>query len=243
MKSLHLSILVTIFLGFTLVACDDDNCIKGEGTIETRTIELASFDKVSLLGVDHLTIKQGETQEVNITGHPNIINELNTKVSDQHWEIRLRDGCYNNADLDIEITIPYLKEANLIGSGKILVEDFSNQDNQSFYLSGSGDIDISGNTGTEELLFGITGSGNINCSKSFTDLEFVHLIISGSGDYDGFLLISSSYEVILSGSGNANIYAESNLKGNITGSGNINYKGSPEIDVTITGSGRINNSN
>lgn len=243
MKFLNLSTLLTFFIAFTLISCDEDNCIKGEGPIETRTIELASFNKVSLLGIDHVTIKQGETQEINISGHPNIIDELNTNISDQHWEIRLRDGCYNNADLDIEITIPNLKAASLVGSGKIMVEDFSDQENQSFVLSGSGDIDISGNTGTRELTFSITGSGNIHCSKSFSDLESVNLNISGSGDYEGFPLQSDNYEVILSGSGNANLYAENKLNGNITGSGNINYKGSPEINVTVTGSGRVINSN
>ncbi len=54
---------------------------------------------------------------------------------------------------------------------------------------------------------------------------------------------SPTYEVIISGSGNANVHALNQLTGAITGSGNINYLGSPEVNVSITGSGKVNNVN
>jgi hypothetical protein len=243
MKILHKSSLIILFVSLLFISCDDESCIKGEGSVETRTIALASFDKVSLFGVDHLTIKQGDIQEVKVTGYPNIINELNTNITNQEWEIRLKDGCYNNADMDIEITIPDLKAANLIGSGRIKIDNFTNQENQLFALSGSGSIEIGGNSGTKELIFSISGSGDISGIENFINLESVKLNISGSGDFVAFPLQSLDYEVNLSGSGNANVYAENKLNGSITGSGNINYKGAPEINVAITGSGRVNNSN
>jgi hypothetical protein len=243
MKFLQVPSLIILFVSISFLSCDDDNCIKGEGILETRTIALASFDKVSLLGVDHLTIKQGDIQEVKVTGYPNIIDQLNTNISNKAWEIRLKDGCYNNADMDIEITIPDLKAANLTGSGRIQVEEFTNQENQLFAISGSGDIEIAGNSGTKEVLFNITGSGNIVGTNNFTDLESVKLNISGSGDFDAFSMESLSYEVIISGSGNANVHPINQLTGVITGSGNINYLGTPEVNVSITGSGKVNNVN
>lgn len=243
MKFLQLPSFVVLFVSLNFIACDTDNCINGEGVIETQTIELASFDKVSLLGVNHLTIRQGGIQEIKVTGYPNIIDQLNTSISNKEWEIRLKDGCYNNADLDVEITIPDLKAVNLTGSGSIKVEEFTNQENQLFAISGSGDMEIAGNSGTEEVIFSITGSGDITGTEDFTDLKSVKLNISGSGDFDGFSIKSPTYEVIISGDGNANVYALDMLTGTITGSGNINYLGSPEVNVSITGSGKVNNVN
>ena len=243
MKFFPIPYLIVLFVSLSFLSCDDDNCIKGEGVIETRTIELASFDKVSLLGIDHLTIRQGDIQEVKVTGYPNIIDQLNKNISNKEWEIRLKDGCYNNADMDIEITIPDLNAANITGSGSIQVEEFKNQENQLFAVSGSGDIEIAGNSGTKEILFSITGSGNITGTKNFTDLESVKLNISGSGDFDAFPIESLTYEVIISGSGNANLHALNQLNGVISGSGNINYLGTPEVNVSITGSGKVNNVN
>ena len=243
MKLLPLPTLIILIISFSFLACEDDSCITGEGIIETRTIELASFDKVSLLGVDHLTIRQGDIQEVKVTGYPNIIDQLNTNIANKEWEIRLKNGCYNNADMDIEITIPNLNTANLTGSGSIKIEEFTNQENQLFAVSGSGDIEIAGNSGTKEVLFNITGSGNIVGTNNFTDLESAKLNISGSGDFDAFAIESLSYEVIISGSGNANVHPVNQLNGNITGSGNINYLGTPEVNVSITGSGKVNNVN
>ncbi len=187
--------------------------------------------------------ERGDIQEVKVTGYPNIIDQLNTSISNKAWEIRLKDGCYNNADMDIEITIPDLKAANLTGSGSIQVEKFTNQENQLFAISGSGDIEIAGNSGTKEDLFNITGSGDIVGTNNFTDLESVKLNISGSGDFDAFSMESLSYEVIISGSGNANVHPINQLTGVITGSGNINYLGTPEVNVSITGSGKVNNVN
>lgn len=243
MKFLQAPSLLILFISLSFMACDDDDCINGEGIIETRSIELASFDKVNLLGVDHLTIKQGDIQEVKITGYPNIIDELNTNIANNTWEIKLKDGCYNNAVMDIEITIPHLKVSNLTGSGNIKVEEFINQESQLFTLSGSGAIEIAGNSGTKEVVFNITGSGNIIATNDFNDLESVKLNISGSGDFDAFPMTSLAYEVIISGSGNANIHAIHQLNGTITGSGNINYLGSPEVNVSISGSGKVNNVN
>lgn len=243
MNYLDKTFLTLLFVTVCILGCNDDNCITGEGTLETRAIALSTFDKVSLYGVDHVIIKQGDIQEIQVTGHPNIIDELNTNISNQEWEIRLKDGCYNNADMAIEITIPDLKAANLIGSGKIQVEDFINQENQLFALSGSGSIQIEGNSGTKDLVFTISGSGDISVTENFTDLESVKLNISGSGDFDAYPLKSLIYEVQLSGSGNANLYADDALNGSISGSGNINYKGNPEIDVSISGSGRVINNN
>ncbi len=88
MKFSKLAILTLLLVAFSFIACDNDNCIQGEGRIETRTIELSSFDKVNLIGIDHLTITQGETQEVKVTGYPNIIDQLNTSVSNQEWAKR-----------------------------------------------------------------------------------------------------------------------------------------------------------
>ncbi len=243
MKFLHIPSLAILFLSLSFLACNDDDCINGEGVIETRSIELASFDKVSLYGIDHLTIKQGDVQEVKVTGYPNIIDELNKSIANNEWEIKLNDGCYNNADLDIEITIPMLKASNLIGSGSISVEEFVNQENQLFAISGSGNMEIGGNSGTEEVIFSITGSGDMTGTEDFIDLKSVKLNISGSGDFDGFSIKSPTYEVIISGDGNANVHALDLLTGTITGSGNINYLGSPEVNVSITGSGKVNNVN
>ena len=243
MKHLYKSSLLIIFVCFCLLACDDENCINGEGAIETRIMELSELDKISLYGVDHVTIKQGDNQVVKVTGYPNIIDELNTNISNKEWEIKLKDGCYNNADMDIEITIPSLKAANLIGSGKIRINDFDNQENQLFAISGSGSISIGGNTGTKDLKFSISGSGNIDVSENFSDLESVKLTITGSGDFDAFSLESMNYEINLSGSGSANVFAKKELNGTISGSGNINYKGNPAINVNVSGSGKVKNRN
>ena len=243
MKHSILTTISALLFLFISMSCEDADCISGEGIIETRNLNLDSFDAITLLGIDNITIIQGEEQEVKVTGYPNIINDLNTSISNKEWQVKLKNGCYRNSKLNIEITLPQLSAATLTGSGNITVNDFLNQDQQAFLINGSGNIDLGGNNGSTELSLSIIGSGNIHISKDFEDLELVNLNITGSGNLDAYAMKADHYNVMISGSGNANIFAVSSLSGTITGSGDINFKGNPLVDVTITGSGNVNDSN
>ena len=195
------------------------------------------------MGSNNVSIKQGEIQEIKVTGYPNIIKELNRSVNNKHWEIRLDDGCYKNADYSVEITIPSLSEAELTGSGNIIVYDFIEQGDQTYRVLGSGNLSMGANTGTEALNVFLTGSGNITCNADFTDLKSLDINITGSGDFSGFSIQTNTCDIIVSGSGNSNVYVQDDLNVSINGSGNVNYKGNPLITSSITGSGKVVDSN
>ena len=243
MKSLSTLSVAFLFILTLSTSCTSDDCITGEGSIVTETLELEPFDALTLMGSNNVTIKQGEIQEIKVTGYSNIIKELNRSVNNKLWEIRLDDACYKNADYSVEITIPFLTEANLTGSGNIIVYDFKAQGDQTYRVLGSGNLSMGANTGTEALTVFLTGSGNITCNADFTDLKSLDMNNTGSGDYSGFSIQSNTCSIIVSGSGNSNVYVHDELNVSITGSGNVNYKGNPVITSSITGSGKVIDSN
>jgi len=73
-----LSILFLTSILFTSCNNGTTNCINGKGNIESQTIELTNFNKISSNISSKITIYQGDTQEFKIIGHPNIISEVNT---------------------------------------------------------------------------------------------------------------------------------------------------------------------
>jgi len=83
MKTLK-KITALLILISIISSCNNNNCIDGEGSIVTKTLALDDFNKVNASISSNITISQGETQEVKIIGHSNIINELNTSVSNNN---------------------------------------------------------------------------------------------------------------------------------------------------------------
>ena len=54
---------------------------KGEGEIESKTLNIDKFSGVNINFACDVIISQGESQEVKLTGHANIIDKILTKVS------------------------------------------------------------------------------------------------------------------------------------------------------------------
>jgi len=243
LKSLTILSFAFLFILALSTSCTSDDCITGEGNIVTETLDLEPLDATTLMGSNNVTIKQGDIQEIKVTGYPNIIKELNRSVTNKHWEIRLDDACYKNADYSVEITIPYLTEANIAGSGNIIVHDFIAQSDQTYRVLGSGNLSLGANTGTEALNVFLTGSGNVTSNADFTNLKSLDISITGSGDFSGFATTTNTCNINVSGSGNSYVYVQDELNVIINGSGNVNYKGDPLIKSSITGSGKVVDSN
>ncbi len=239
-------ITTTLVLSSLLLASCSKNggiCINGEGTIETRTLNVSSFSEVDLTEAATVIISQGSEQKVEVTGHPNIIDRLKTNVVGNRWDIDLENGCYNNYDLTIHITVPSIQNVSLSGSGGITINDFENQGNLAVSIPGSGDITMNSFTGADNLDFKISGSGNITANRLIPNLVNTNIVISGSGSIYAFPINTENSDIVISGSGNIEVSVLQRLDISISGSGNVYYKGSPTIDSKITGSGNIVNAN
>lgn len=217
--------------------------IKGEGGIVTAIFNINNFTGVDLSFADNVTISYGTTQEVKVTGHANVVNRIKTNVANSIWDVTLEDGCYQDYELSVHITIPVLNKVYLSGSGNIIVNDFSNQSDLEVKLSGSGNITLNDFEGTENLTVTLSGSGEIKGNKDISTLNNFNLTLSGSGNYQGFPISGKNCTVLLSGSGNCSLTASNTLSATLNGSGNISYKGNPTITQNITGSGSLINAN
>lgn len=229
----------TLFI-LSLTSCGGDNvCIKGNNNIQTRTINLPSFNEIALLGSFDIVIKQGNTRTAVITGDENVIQDLQADVSNSVCDIRLKKGCYKNYKLKIEITTPIIEGIQIEGSSDVSVSDFTNQARLDLSIEGSGDINFSEFEGLQLGNFRINGSGDIHFLKDIIDARQLNINISGSGNFKGYRLMAKNVSASISGSGNIQTYPTEQLKAQIAGSGDIRFKGNPQILKKITGSGNV----
>ena len=244
MKSVNIVLGLVASSVLFLSSCNKDSmCVKGNGDIETRNLNLVSFTEIDLQESANVRIHQGNEYDVVVSGHSNIIDILETDISGDRWEIEFNKNCAKDYDLTIDITIPIIKEVVLSGAGNVWIDDFEANNQLELKVSGSGDIEMNSFSSLESFRALISGSGNITAYKSIPAVGNSDLHISGSGNIRTFNLISQNTDVLISGSGNIETTSQSSLDVRISGSGNVFYKGYPGINTDISGSGNLYNSN
>lgn len=244
MKTTTLFTALSLALGmFFTSCCDDSVCIRGEGGTETRVFDLNDFSGVELSEAGTVTISQGDKQEVRVTAQPNILDHLQTRVSNGIWDIDFGSGCFKRYDLTVDIVVPNLDLVALSGSGDIIVRDFEDQRFLDLNISGSGSIRLNAFDNLEKMDVRISGSGDIFITDSIPSVNNLDLSVSGSGNFNGYPLETKNCDISISGSADCFVYATSNLDVSISGSGTVFYHGYPHITTTISGSGKVVDAN
>jgi len=211
------------------------NGIKGEGPKVTKTLEVSSFDGFTMAISGNVYLRQGNTQSVKIEAQQNIIDNIVTDVTDNHWKIKFDQNVRNHEGIKIYITIPNLTKAYVSGSGDIIGETkFTGLNNLVTGISGSGDVKLDVEAQTIEGK--ISGSGNVRLAGS---AKSITIGISGSGDFYADGLRSESGTIKISGSGDATVDASESLSVQVSGSGDVKYKGRPRLSAKVSGSGDV----
>ncbi len=220
---------------------DDDNflsCVNGRGQVVTETFTLPAFDAIQLNMAAEVFISQGSQQEVSIEAQKNIIDRIRLTVREREWKIE-PDRCLRDfSDVRIFITVPDIRKIELNGSGRVFGENTFHIDDIELGLPGSGTIDLALNC--DDINARISGSGTIALEGNADELDFT---LSGSGRLKAFGLTLREADVLISGSGNAEVRVTNRLSVRISGSGDVLYRGNPSLNVNITGSGRVIDSN
>ncbi|WP_266206114.1 head GIN domain-containing protein [Pontibacter kalidii] len=228
------SVLFALMSAGTLSACEDNNCIKGEGDLETRTLNLQPFSRVEANGDFKVYITQGETQLVEVRGEPNILDQLETSISNNTWEIEHRDCVRRSKTVEVYITMPQVQSLYLNGSGRIVSQDEFTANELAVEINGSGKIDF--DVVAAKVIARVTGSGEVALHG---EAPLYTVNISGSGKAAAFDLQSKNVTVNLSGSGVAEVNASEALAADISGSGVVYYLGNPAVTTNISGSGKV----
>jgi hypothetical protein len=238
MKTTH-----NIFIGLALLmifsSCYKSNyypCIKADTKLVEESRFVNDFNRIHLLSHANVIVTKGEEQSVIVVIPENFREYFITETKNNSLVIR-SERCLKNrlSEITVYITIPHLSELKILGSGNIIIEDPFDGENLALHISGSGKIEIL-QSHFNTLRSDISGSGNIEVAGT---AHHHSVQISGSGQVLGQNLICHTATVKIAGSGNARIFAESNLNVTISGSGNVYYRGNPNIAVTITGSGKL----
>lgn len=230
-------LLAGLVLTMSATGCGERGifCHRPEGPNVTQTLILDDLTGFELQIAADITLRQGETQTITVTGAQNHIDLLKTDVNNGIWKIKYTECTRGANDLHIDITVPDITYLAISGSGDVETDGrFTLQSNVKVEISGSGDLELE--VEASRLESKITGSGNMTLAGSAPDADHT---ITGSGKIEAFGLATDNTDAEISGSGNMKIAVAKNLNATISGSGDIYYTGNPAVTTRISGSGNV----
>lgn len=177
MKATNLIISAILFTGIVTQSCSKQyEQIEGTGSVTTETLVLQDFSRINMEGADNVFISYGEEQHVEVTGHPNIINRIQTEVVNDTWFIELERGNYGRYELTYHIILPSIEKVSNTGSGNLTINSPMVTDHLEVRLMGSGSFRgflLSSQTCQADIV----GSGNCEISVA----NHLDAVLEGSG--------------------------------------------------------------
>jgi hypothetical protein len=202
-------------LGLISISHCNPDAIHGSGVSKTETRAVGTFSKIDLAGSPDVEVAVGSDASVKVTADDNILPLIETTVEGRTLRIGSKGSYSTSLGVKVNITVPALDGASVLGSGDIRVTGLK-----------AGDMDAS-----------VTGSGDVTLSGV---VDLLRAKILGSGDLKAGELAAKKVRVVVTGSGDAAVRAADELEASVLGSGNVRYYGNPPgVKKNITGSGDI----
>lgn len=236
MKSIK--VLLSIFAGGMLLLASSCTKINGEGPVVSEQRTTTNFSRLHFGTGGTLHYEPSAVTSVDIRAQQNILNVIETYVTDDELKIKIKDNTviHSHEPIQVFVKAPALRGIYINGSGNVITEKDISNAALKLETNGSGRFDLSEvHTGTLEAR--VNGSGDILIRNG--SAQQASLKISGSGDINLLGMKADSAYTQTSGSGTIGLWVTEYLESNISGSGHVNYKGSPLVKVNISGSGRV----
>jgi len=231
-------ILAPVMLALLLTACENSyfSCLRGNGILETDTLDLGEFTGIVTEGDFEVFYIPDTVYFMVLETDQNLIPYIRRWVTGNTFYVDngTRKCLRSEYPIRIFVYAPEVKLMRLAGSGMISAESVYT-DELDLQLEGSGVIDIRG-IDVLRLHVLITGSGE---AELWGRTDVAGYAISGSGTISAQNLQSKICVADISGSGTIYCNATKTLEAVISGSGTIYYRGNPQVSTKISGSGSV----
>lgn len=229
--------IMTLFMGMSslFASCDIIGGTQGDGNVLRETRKVSSFDGIDVSGAFDIILKQGITEEVTVEADANLLPLIRTEVVGGTLQIETKKPVHRVTVMKVYVTVKDLRRIDVSGAVDINTESRITVPELSIDASGASDSKLE--IAVQKLKLDCSGASKMKFSGSATNVE---MDLSGASDIFGFDLLAESFDIEISGAGNAQINVSKKIHAEISGAGSVKYKGSPtEIDQSVSGAGSI----
>lgn len=225
-----------------LSACNSDQkCLKADGQILEKHIELAPFTSLQIDINAQVFLRQDtalDLYRIQIDAQENILDKIGISREDKTIRFFFEQCIKRHGEVRIYLDVADLNELILSGPGRVETEEIFRTRFLNLSMQGQGDVDLV--LETEAIRTTVIGSGNAQLSGA---ARFNQVVMLGSGEVESFNLIADTVLVQVGGTGQSQVYALDWLRVINNGDGNVRYRGEPDIEASGIGSARIIDSN
>jgi Putative auto-transporter adhesin, head GIN domain len=204
--------------------------------VVTEERQVSGFDALSFEGLGQVTITQGDSESLSITGPENVLPLIETAVEGSTLRVWMTGRVRLESDVRLvfTLTVRDLTALTNSGAGEFLIGPLETPE-LSVTNSGAGSVAIE-QISTQRLTVTNSGAGETTVAGTAADLMVSN---NGLGGFAGAELRSQRATVDISGMGGATVWASERLAVTISGAGQVEYYGSPQVSQNISGAGSV----
>lgn len=235
-KGWHIALLALLLAG-----CERSACWKSLGKVQEENRTVALFDKLDVADGFDVVLHQSDTQAVLVTAGANLLDFIETEVTDGTLRLRNNNTCNAlrsyDAPLQVEVWCANLYSIRFAGWGNITSPDTIVGERMFIDLHDAvGSIELTIDAARSHTKIH-TGPGNVTL-RGHTGSHYAYS--TGNGQLDCSALQTTETVAINKGTGDLSVFSSNRLVAEITHTGWIYYTGNPgNIETILTGSGQL----
>jgi hypothetical protein len=226
------NLLILLFLIIGLNSCDN---ITGNGNIVTDKRQLGNFTAISVGGGFNVEVKIGATQEVTVEADDNLIEYVETKVSNGKLLINMRQHSLTNAHLHVYITASEINSINASAGADVDVKD-QLKSAEEINLTASSGATINSSVDAPNVTAHTSSAGIINVDGRTRNFNAES---SSGASINATKLLSENTEAVTSSGASAHVYSSVQLNANASSGGSINYTGGGTTKINTSSGGSV----
>lgn len=218
-KSLFLLFVCTLFT-FSLKAQENKN------------IGITNFNAVSVANGIDLYLTQSTSENIKLTGHPDLIKNVMVTKEGNTLKIRHKNNggwgkMFKGQCVKIYVNYKNLEGLDASGGSDVFTQNTLKTEKLSINASGGSDLKL--DVVTKDLQVKISGGSDLDLKGSASNME---LNSSGGSDVKAYNFVVDYAKVNASGGSDTNIHVTKGLEAGATGGSDIHYKGAAALKKT-----------
>ncbi|TAE00284.1 MAG: DUF2807 domain-containing protein [Bacteroidetes bacterium] len=220
-----------LFIGFVLFA----NILFAQKTQQNR--EVSNFQKIEISGPFNVRISQDGNEKLSIEANKDIIDNIETEVSNGMLKVRMKNSFKNwknadNGSMNVQISCKNLEAIS--GSAAADISSGTIIKNTNFKVNASSAAEIEMSLEVDNLNIDASSGADVNLKGNTQKLS---VDISSGADLKAYDLKAENVKVDASSGADAKVFVSKEIDANASSGAEISYKGEPTKEKVKSSSG------
>jgi len=199
---------------------------------ENKNIGITNFNAVSVASGIDLYLTQSNSENIKLTGHPDLIKDVTVTKEGSTLKIRHKTTGgwgkkFKGQSLKIYVNYKMLESLEASGGSDVYTQNTLKTDKLSINSSGGSDLKL--DVIANDIQIKLSGGSDLDLKGSASNMD---LNTSGGSDVKAYNFVVEYAKVNASGGSDTNIHVTKGLEASATGGSDINYRGNAALKKT-----------